>query len=92
MMISYNSLLKVSRIFIKDYFMKNFKSALDRFEAAKTNLRETLDAFDTKNNIASKEELKSLKEKNLILNKTQSEAKEKINKLIIKIDKILESK
>jgi len=42
--------------------------------------------------LASKKELKSLKEKNLILNKTQSEAKEKINKLIIKIDKILESK
>ena len=35
MMISYNSLLKESRIFIKDYFMKNFKSALDRFESAK---------------------------------------------------------
>ena len=92
MMISYNSLLKESRIFIKDYFMKNFKSALDRFESAKINLRERLDAFDTKNIMASKEELKSLKEKNLILNKAQSEAKEKINKLIIKIDKILESK
>ena len=91
MMISYNSLLKESRIFIKDYFMKNFKSALDRFESAKINLRETLDAFDTKNIMASKEELKSLKEKNLILKKTQSEAKEKINKLITKIDKILES-
>ena len=92
MMISYNNLLKESRIFIKDYFMKNFKSALDRFEVAKTNLRETLDAFDTKNILTSKEELKSLKEKHLILKKTQSEAKEKINKLIIKIDKILESK
>ena len=72
--------------------MKNFKSALDRFETAKINLRETLDAFDTKNILTSKEELKSLKEKHLILKKTQSEAKEKINKLIIKIDKILESK
>jgi hypothetical protein len=72
--------------------MKNFKSALDRFESAKLNLRETLDAFDAKSILASKEELKSLKEKNLILKKTQSEAKEKINKLIIKIDKILESK
>ena len=72
--------------------MKNFKSALDRFESAKINLREILDDFDAKNILASKEELKSLKEKNLILKKTQSEAKEKINKLITKIDKILESK
>jgi len=71
--------------------MKNFKSALDRFESAKINLREILDDFDAKNILASKEELKSLKEKNLILKKTQSEAKEKINKLITKIDKILES-
>ena len=72
--------------------MKNFKSALDRFESAKKNLRETLDSFDAKNILASKEELKNLKEKNLFLKKTQSETKQKINKLIIRIDKILESK
>ena len=40
--------------------MKNFKSALDRFETAKINMRETLDAIETKNILASKEELKNL--------------------------------
>ncbi|PPR29553.1 MAG: hypothetical protein CFH32_01064 [Alphaproteobacteria bacterium MarineAlpha9_Bin2] len=69
--------------------MKDLKLALDKFESAKLNLKETLKYLDTKSILTSQEELKNLKENNKILKISQTEATEKINKLLIKIEKII---
>ena len=69
--------------------MKDLKLALDKFESAKLNLKETLKYLDTKNILTFQEELKNLKENNKILKISQTEATEKINKLLIKIEKII---
>ena len=69
--------------------MKDLKLALDKFESAKLNLKETLKHLDTKSILTSQEELKNLKENNKILKISQTEATEKINKLLIKIEKII---
>ena len=69
--------------------MKDLKLALDKFESAKLSLKETLKYLDTKSILTSQEELKNLKENNKILKISQTEATEKINKLLIKIEKIL---
>ena len=69
--------------------MKDLKLALDKFESAKLNLKETLKYLDTKNILTFQEELKNLKKNNKILKISQTEATEKINKLLIKIEKIL---
>ena len=72
--------------------MKDLKLALDKFESAKLNLKETLKYLDTKNILTFQEELKNLKKNNKILKISQTEATEKINKLLIKIEKILGKK
>jgi len=69
--------------------MKDLKLALDKFESAKLNLKETLKHLDTKSILTSQEKLKNLKENNKILKISQTEATEKINKLLIKIEKII---
>ena len=69
--------------------MKDLKLALDKFESAKLNLKETLKYLDTSSILTSQEELKNLKENNKILKISQTEATEKINKLLIKIEKII---
>jgi len=69
--------------------MKDLKLALDKFESAKLNLKETLKYLDTKNILTFQEELKNLKKNNKILKISQTEATEKINKLLIKIEKII---
>ena len=69
--------------------MKDLKLALDKFESAKLNLKETLKYLDTNSILTSQEELKNLKENNKILKISQTEATEKINKLLIKIEKII---
>ena len=62
---------------------------IDKFESAKLSLKETLKYLDTKNILTFQEELKNLKKNNKILKISQTEATEKINKLLIKIEKIL---
>jgi len=70
--------------------MKELKLALDKFESVNSSLKDILNSLDAKNIISSQEELTNLKQKNKLLEKSHVEAIEKINKVISRINNLLD--
>ena len=91
-MLCYSIILLHKKFELRKFYMKDLKIALEKFESAKSSLIETLSNFDAKKILSAQEDLKILKEKNKVLKLGQSETKEKINKLLLKIEQIIGNK